>query len=47
MVKTGIEDTLGGIESRRLLQHAYPQVTTEDDLSLIVALHTREDGQER
>ena len=47
MIEAGIEDTLGGIEDGRLFEHTHPQVTTEDDVSRVVTLHTGEDGKQR
>ena len=47
MIEASIEYTLGRIEDGRLFEHTHPQVTTEDDVSRVVALHTGEDGKQR
>ena len=46
MIETCIKDTLLRIEGWRLLKHTDSQVTTEDDLTVVVALHTRENRKQ-
>ena len=47
MIEASIKYTFRRIKHGRLLKHSYPQVTTEDDLTRIVALFAREYRKER
>ena len=46
VVETGIEHALVGVKVGCLFQHAHTQVTTEDDVTLVIALFARQDRQQ-